>query len=620
MIMNAESLAEPYLASSRQQHQQQHQQQQQQHHGSPSCMLSSTPVYNSSIGPVVSPEQLHAGQGWSLNSDLCRSLFNNVYFSHSNGSGMTLHPSSLSYPRTPPKVNDSTGTLDSCASPRSDDSNPPNEASSAGDTSSDLMSPMDIKKFELAPSAHSHGPLRHHGPDSAPGPTGNHHHHAVGRLERQQQNVSGCSTDDSESEGGGLERRDTANVVETTDDDGHVKIYSGTSTLSQQSRRFADVKPPYSYIALITMAIESSPSGMMTLNEIYGFIMNRFPYFKENQQRWQNSIRHNLSLNDCFVKIARAPGRPGKGNYWALHPGCGDMFGNGSFLRRAKRFKLGRHKGGDGVGSGMHHLNPHHLAGFGPYGQYSMYGSPHPQSHSGYPKSPYPAFNSLAAAFGPLSSHGLAQHQQQLKGPESWGPPTAYGSYYSNGGMSHAQQGIPSPPPSGGAAGMGVAGMATSSLSGSLGTSHLQASSLSPPSHHHNISSALSGSSFGSAHHLSGSFGAAPHPHAHAMAGPGGFSHFPPGPYSGNHHLTSTSSFGGSPFPASTSHLSNGSSGGCGGGGGNSSSSSASANGVSIGTPYHFSTAPSPGPNSYSSLAAQNAYSCSQYAPPQLRT
>lgn len=29
-----------------------------------------------------------------------------------------------------------------------------------------------------------------------------------------------------------------------------------------QKRRFADVKPPYSYIALITMALESSISGM----------------------------------------------------------------------------------------------------------------------------------------------------------------------------------------------------------------------------------------------------------------------------------------------------------------------------------------------------------------------
>lgn len=121
----------------------------------------------------------------------------------------------------------------------------------------------------------------------------------------------------------------------------HVDInnFSGLSTLSQQKRRFAEVKPPYSYIALITMAIESSPTGMMTLNEIYSFIEDRFPYFKENTQRWQNSIRHNLSLNDCFVKVSRNSVKPGKGNYWALHPKAGDMFGNGSFLRRSKRFK-----------------------------------------------------------------------------------------------------------------------------------------------------------------------------------------------------------------------------------------------------------------------------------------
>lgn len=118
-----------------------------------------------------------------------------------------------------------------------------------------------------------------------------------------------------------------------------INRFSGTSTLSQQKRRFAEVKPPYSYIALITMAIESSPVGMMTLNEIYSFIEDRFPYFKDNTQRWQNSIRHNLSLNDCFVKVSRNSVKPGKGNYWALHPKAGDMFGNGSFLRRSKRFK-----------------------------------------------------------------------------------------------------------------------------------------------------------------------------------------------------------------------------------------------------------------------------------------
>ena len=78
---------------------------------------------------------------------------------------------------------------------------------------------------------------------------------------------------------------------------------------------------------------------MVTLNDIYQFIMNVFPYYRQNQQRWQNSIRHSLSFNDCFVKVPRGPDRPGKGSYWTLHPDAGNMFENGCYLRRQKRFK-----------------------------------------------------------------------------------------------------------------------------------------------------------------------------------------------------------------------------------------------------------------------------------------
>jgi len=103
---------------------------------------------------------------------------------------------------------------------------------------------------------------------------------------------------------------------------------------------YGDTKPPYSYIALTAMAIYHSAERMLPLSDIYKFIMERFPYYKTNTSRWQNSLRHNLSFNDCFIKIPRHPTRPGKGAYWTLHPKAIAIFENGSLLRRRKRFKL----------------------------------------------------------------------------------------------------------------------------------------------------------------------------------------------------------------------------------------------------------------------------------------
>uniref|UniRef100_A0AC35TXG8 Fork-head domain-containing protein n=1 Tax=Rhabditophanes sp. KR3021 TaxID=114890 RepID=A0AC35TXG8_9BILA len=102
---------------------------------------------------------------------------------------------------------------------------------------------------------------------------------------------------------------------------------------------YDEQKPPYSYIWLTYMAIQNSKEKMLPLTEIYKFIMDRFPFYRSNTQRWQNSLRHNLSFNDCFIKIPRRADRPGKGSYWAIHPKALHMFENGSCLRRQKRFK-----------------------------------------------------------------------------------------------------------------------------------------------------------------------------------------------------------------------------------------------------------------------------------------
>ncbi|XP_039980906.1 forkhead box protein A2-like isoform X2 [Xiphias gladius] len=110
-------------------------------------------------------------------------------------------------------------------------------------------------------------------------------------------------------------------------------------------RSYTHAKPPYSYISLITMAIQQSGSKMLTLNEIYQWITDLFPFYRQNQQRWQNSIRHSLSFNDCFIKVPRSPDKPGKGSFWALHPDSGNMFENGCYLRRQKRFKCGKRPG-----------------------------------------------------------------------------------------------------------------------------------------------------------------------------------------------------------------------------------------------------------------------------------
>lgn len=150
-------------------------------------------------------------------------------------------------------------------------------------------------------------------------------------------------------------------------------------------------KPPYSYIALIVMAIQSSPAKRLTLSEIYTFLQQRFPFFRGSYQGWKNSVRHNLSLNECFIKLPKGLGRPGKGHYWTIDPASEFMFEEGSFRRRPRGF---RRK----CQALKPQYHPHHPAA-------AYFGNP----------------GATASMLGPVSSqagHYDPLHQQGLGGPQ----------------------------------------------------------------------------------------------------------------------------------------------------------------------------------------------------------
>ncbi|XP_056150640.1 checkpoint suppressor 1 [Lampris incognitus] len=94
--------------------------------------------------------------------------------------------------------------------------------------------------------------------------------------------------------------------------DAHSPYDSGTG---------ANRKPPYSFSCLIFMAIEDAPNKRLPVKDIYGWILEHFPYFASAPTGWKNSVRHNLSLNKCFKKVDKDRSQSiGKGSLWSIDP------------------------------------------------------------------------------------------------------------------------------------------------------------------------------------------------------------------------------------------------------------------------------------------------------------
>ncbi|KAK7938744.1 hypothetical protein WMY93_002070 [Mugilogobius chulae] len=114
------------------------------------------------------------------------------------------------------------------------------------------------------------------------------------------------------------------------------------------------VKPPYSYATLICMAMSASKKSKITLASIYSwitensattatptppgryalYIIYNFCYYRHADPTWQNSIRHNLSLNKCFIKVPRQKDEPGKGGFWRIDPQYAERILSGAYKKR----------------------------------------------------------------------------------------------------------------------------------------------------------------------------------------------------------------------------------------------------------------------------------------------
>eukprot|EP00158_Paraphelidium_tribonemae_P006285 Partr_v1_DN27761_c0_g1_i2_m66957 putative Forkhead transcription factor len=100
----------------------------------------------------------------------------------------------------------------------------------------------------------------------------------------------------------------------------------------------AGKRPKLSLASLIGQAILATQYHRARLSTIYEWISERYPdYYRLNCGGWQNSIRHNLTINKAFTRLPKEDGdAPGKGAFWTIHPDHVHQFKDGIFIGKIR--------------------------------------------------------------------------------------------------------------------------------------------------------------------------------------------------------------------------------------------------------------------------------------------
>ena len=180
-----------------------------------------------------------------------------------------------------------------------------------------------------------------------------------GRFVEEERGLVGMTAEDLKgSIGGSSVRLHHNNRLQTRRDDSddglHHVEYDYQPDMMSTSTIFSDTmggrRPPHSYSALIEMAIRRMPDQKCTLKHIYNWIQNNFEYYQQSKKNWKNAVRHNLSVNDCFIRTTK----DNKTNYWTFNPQKIDQLP--SVRKRKslmKRMPIGRT-----IDAGMHYHHP----------------------------------------------------------------------------------------------------------------------------------------------------------------------------------------------------------------------------------------------------------------------